>query len=756
MKALPKINPNQPITIDLETCDPELKVTGPGYITGVGFVAGIAIAADEGSWYIPIRHAEGENYDEKEVIEWLNEICSADTDKVMHNAQYDLGWLSYIGVQLHGRIFDTMLAAPLLDENRFSYELDSLGKSYCNEGKFEEALKMAVVEKFNNIKTHKTIIRLKENVPKKVQEYPAFIDAKKRTTQLYDLWPKDIQDKYDVFGFETDKRGHELFKVPTTRQADIKGLLWAIDPEEMGTYPIQDVDLTRKLYFIFKEQLKAEKLEVVSNLEFELLPSLLEMRIQGVRIDMETAVDLDKQYTDKLNQLQKSLDQKCGFPVDVNITDDLIKVCNKFNLKYKITDKGNPCFNAESVPKDEFGIFETVLLIRNYYKARDTYIRGYVFGGTYNGWLHGQYNQLKSDDGGTVTGRLSSSMPNMQNLPNPKSSQIGKDIRGLFLPDNEDELWLSMDYSGQEPKMMIHTVIAMDRWKRTMVAKNSDPDKEYFPGAKLAMDPKFSGRGADFHTAVATICMEIEFGLANKVPTEDELKAAAKEFRPKAKSIGLGVMYGSGDQKVADEMTKKGYPMTKDEAHEIRQNIYQGVPFLDALNKEVMRRAQHRGYIKTVLGRRGHFDLWECPCWDKEEKEKIGKDNLNFKSRQDAFAWYNENRDKYSTLKPPQRAYTYKALNKYIQGSSADQTKTAMLHLYKRNDLSLNTLDIFYRRIPNFAPPKFKTQVHDEINVSITKGEKAEWYQDVMEHCLPLLVEVVADPVVCTKWSEAK
>ena len=157
-----------------------------------------------------------------------------------------------------------------------------------------------------------------------------------------------------------------------------------------------------------------------------------------------------------------------------------------------------------------------------------------------------------------------------------------------------------------------------------------------------------------------------------------------------------------------------------------------------------------------MLGRRGRFDIWECSVYDEKVKRELGTSNFGFKSIEEARAWYRENKEKYPDLQPPQRAMTYKALNKYIQGSSADQTKTAMLHLYKRGDLSLNALDIFYRRIENFKPPKFKTQVHDEINVSLTRGEKATWYQEVMENCIPLEVEVVAEPAVCTKWSEAK
>lgn len=1070
-RSLPKINPNQPIAVDVETCDPELKISAPGFISKVGFVAGIAVATETESYYIPIHHAKGYNYDEKEVVDWLNEVLSADTDKIFHNSQYDMGWLNYIGVQLHGRVFDTMLAAPLLNENRFSYTLDSLGKIYCGEGKFEEALKMAVAEEFDGVRTRKAIIRLKEDAP--CMKYEPFFDAKKRTSQLYDLWPQEVKDRYEYCGFEVSKTGQKDYLVPHKRNEDIKALLWACDAESMGTYPIQDVELTFKLYKIFKKELEKENLTKLMELENELVAPLLETRLQGVRIDMPRSVELDQKYTAELDALQTKLNTLAGFEVDVNIDDDLIKICDKFNLKYARTEKGNPSFKAEVAPKDDMGIFETVLKIRNYLKARDTYIRGYIFGCTIDGWLHGQYNQLKSDEGGTITGRLSSSCiaegtpialpggykniediepgdqvycyredgtvtisevlnkfdkgikpcvelkwqssgngqtgslictpdhliktkregwvpagklkrydkmyhlkralqangryrlygancymeteeqcikreyfkadskmhihhidlnkennsldnlqiltheehcrlhgylrepdpspmlavprvhllgkdnpkylkvtkeeleklvrdakgvitkipmdfdtfkkhcadegfdykkvageyrneyiqlteeavlkalhenngsivkarkalgvgyinfrrfckqheisynhtvssvrpvgdrhvwdievrdhhnfiageicvhncPNMQNLPNPKSSQIGKDIRGLFLPDSEDEMWLSMDYSGQEPKMLVHTVIALDKAMRKI--GNGRADVEYVPGAKIAQTDEFRSRKADFHTAVAAICMKQECNLMHLNPTPEEFKKMVKDFRPKAKSIGLGVMYGSGDGKIAEEMTKKGFPMTKTEASDIRRNIYSGVPFLSYISDYLMKKAERRGYILTILKRRGRFDLWECPMYDKEKQKEIKYANFGFPSQEKALEWYNENRKKYD-IQAPKRASAYKALNKYIQGSSADQTKTAMLHLYKKGNLELNTLDIFYRRIPKYAPPKFKTQVHDELNLSITKGENVQQYQYIMEHCIPLEVEVVADPVVCTRWSEAK
>lgn len=333
---LPIIDKNQPIAIDLETCDPELKTLAPGYVSQVGFVAGIAIAVKEGAWYIPVGHTEGENYKLADVVKWLNDTLSADTDKIFHNAQYDLGWLKYIGVQVHGQIFDTMLAAALLDETRRQYSLDSIGMDYLGEGKNEVALEAAVKAKFGEARTHKTYIQLKENID---IDYKPFIDAKTRVSPFYELWPECVRERYTTHGYVVNSRGQELYKVPTKTAADIKGLLWAIDPEVMGSYPIQDVDLTYRLYKEFLPILKEENLMTVMNLENEVLPCLLEMREQGVKVDMKQAIKLDKKFTKELDAMQKELNVLAGKEIDVNVDSDLIYLCEKFNLEYARTPR---------------------------------------------------------------------------------------------------------------------------------------------------------------------------------------------------------------------------------------------------------------------------------------------------------------------------------------------------------------------------------------------------------------------------------
>ena len=132
------------IAIDLETCDPELIKHGPGWPTKRGKVIGIAIATASFKAYYPIAHDGGGNMDEKKIVKYVKSICDDETiEKIFHNAQYDIGWLWTLGIEVKGKVHDTMVAAALIDENRYSYTLNSIVHEYLGEFKNEQKLKEA-------------------------------------------------------------------------------------------------------------------------------------------------------------------------------------------------------------------------------------------------------------------------------------------------------------------------------------------------------------------------------------------------------------------------------------------------------------------------------------------------------------------------------------------------------------------------------------------------------------------------------------
>ena len=143
---LPNIFDAKVIAFDLETYDPELKSTGPGWTTKNGHIIGIAVAVEGWKGYYPIRHENGFNWDRKRVLNWFKKLMQTDAIKVAHNAIYDLGWLDAEGIEVKGPIVDTMIMAPIINENKFSYALNAVGKDMLNEYKNENLLKQAAIE----------------------------------------------------------------------------------------------------------------------------------------------------------------------------------------------------------------------------------------------------------------------------------------------------------------------------------------------------------------------------------------------------------------------------------------------------------------------------------------------------------------------------------------------------------------------------------------------------------------------------------
>ena len=137
---LPDLSSAKQIAIDVETRDPDLKMMGAGWATGNGEVVGYAVATENWSGYIPVGHKGGGNLDKRIVSKWLQKVFELPCDKIMHNAQYDAGWIKREGFTLNGRLIDTMLVGSLLDENRFSYSLNALAFDLLGKTKSEKDL----------------------------------------------------------------------------------------------------------------------------------------------------------------------------------------------------------------------------------------------------------------------------------------------------------------------------------------------------------------------------------------------------------------------------------------------------------------------------------------------------------------------------------------------------------------------------------------------------------------------------------------
>ena len=598
----PKFKDNERIAIDLETCDPHLLTSGPGWATNRGYVVGVGVATKDWKGYFPIRHAGGGNLDEAVVLRWLQKTLSVSSREVIfHNALYDVGWLRREGVDVKGKIFDTMFAAPIVDENRYSYSLDSLGQTYCGEKKDESLLQDAAL--------------------------------------AWGINPKS-----------------EMYKLHS---------------KYVGPYGEQDAALTLKLYEKLRMELREQNLEPIYEIECRLIPLLLEMRWRGVRVDEQKAEDVSKNLSLQEQKLHIEIKRKYGEDVNLWANASLQKVFDKNNLAYPRTEKGMPSFQRQWLESHEHELPQMIVRARKLNKARTTFIDKMISEHAVNGRIHAEAHPLRSDSGGTVSGRFSYSNPNLQQVP-ARDPEIGNLIRSLFIPE-EGCQWGVFDYSQQEPRLTVHYANTMG-----------------LIGAKDAVTA-YRDKNADFHQIVAD--------MAN-IP------------RKQAKNINLGLSYGMGKEKLIKELG-----LGDTEAQALLTKYHEKVPFIRGLQDQCARVALDRGYIKTLAGRRCHFDLWEHK-YDKTMPLPL-----------------EEARDKYGDVL--KRSYTYKALNRLIQGSAADMTKLAMLGLWEEGI------------VPHI-------QVHDEVDISIEDGEQAAKVSRIMENCVDLAVPLVVDTELGPNWGSTE
>jgi DNA polymerase I-like protein with 3'-5' exonuclease and polymerase domains len=606
-QTFPDLSQYETVSIDLETKDTNLLTLGPGWTRKDGYVIGVAVAAGESSWYFPVAHKSG-NMSKNIVYKWLQKLCNDEKiTKVFHNALYDLGWLRAEGIEVKGKIIDTMIAAPLLDENRKWYNLNSLARDYLGEFKDEKLLKSAA----------------------------------------------------DEFG------------------VDPKSGMWQLPPRYVGKYAEQDALITLKLWDNLRKKITQEECSSIFELEIDLLPVLFEMKTKGVRVDVEKANKTKKELTKLEKSLIDEIVKETGVTVEPWVATSVAKVFDAVGLPYSRTEKsGAPMFTKQFLANNTHPIAQKIIKIREINKANTTFVDT-ILEHSHNGRIHCDFHSLRSDGGGTVTGRFSSSNPNLQQIP-ARDPEIKKLIRGLFIPE-EGHKWGSFDYASQEPRWLVHycaTLTGVDR----------------HPQIDEVVDNYRKGL-ADFHQMVADMA-----GIKRK----------------EAKTVNLGIMYGMGKAKLANVMD-----IEVEEAEKLINTYNEKVPFLKSLSEKAMDRAASTGVIRTWLGRKCRFDMYEPVSYGFNKALPM----------KEAIKEYGEKGR-------VRRAFTYKALNRLIQGSSADQTKKAMVECYKEGLCPVLT-------------------VHDELCFNIENQKQADKIVEIMSTCIPgLKVPFDVDMALCDNWGE--
>ena len=403
-----------------------------------------------------------------------------------------------------------------------------------------------------------------------------------------------------------------------------------------------------------------------------MFPCLVDMRFKGVRVDTESAHKLKQQLSEQEKQLLQEVTKETGQECQIWAARSIAKVFDKLKLPYERTEKTQaPSFTKNFLSNHQHPLVKKIAKAREINKAHTTFIDT-IIRYEHKGRIHADINQIRSDQGGTVTGRFSYSNPNLQQIP-ARNKDLGPLIRSLFIPESGCE-WVCFDYSQQEPRLVVHYA-------------SLDQDTSVF-GVKEAYDDG----DADFHTIVAKMA---------DIP------------RSQAKVINLGLFYGMGKAKLQAELG-----VSKDKAEELFSIYHERVPFVKSLTRSVSNRAQQRGQIRTLLGRLCRFHLWE------PNQFGIHKALPFDQARQEYGAGI-------------KRAYTYKALNKLIQGSAADMTKKSMLELYKEGIVA-------------------HIQVHDELDISVEDDKKAKHIKEIMESAVDLEIPNKVDYEKGTNWGDIK
>lgn len=654
--AYPDLAGQGAISIDVETKDLFLREKGPGFVRGDAYIVGVAVGTQAGfRQYYPVAHEIGPNLPARHVFGWLNDqLRDNHQPKVGARLLYDLEALHYAGVRnIPGPFYDVQIADPLLDETHLQYSLEAISYRRLGEGKKQSVM----------------------------------LD-----------WLKK------AFGDETN----------------IKKNIYRAPASIVGPYAISDIDLPLRVFFESqKPDLELEGLWDLFIMESKLIPMLLAMRLRGVPVDTEHAEKLKSKLNEAGKNALNQIKHLSGVMPDIWSADSIARVFDSIGEKYprtpirtnKKTNKqtgGAPSFRKEWLASHHHPVAKLIVEARNMEKLETTFVQGYILDGHVKGRIYSQFHQLKGDEGGTISGRFSSSLPNLQNIP--VRTDEGQLIRSAFIAD-QDQKWWKYDWSQLEYRIIAHYASATN-----------------CTGIESVIEAYRTDPNTDYHQAVAELT-----GLPRK----------------SAKNLNFGLAYGQGIPLLCANLG-----VDREEGERIMKTYHERSPFMRELMELTSNRANVNGFIRTLLGRKRRFNVWE--------RTRRGEDNEYIsESHKGQFAyalsdeqlkrcrWTDDeindhdlrgsHNDKYiRALKSNgwRRAFLHKTLNALAQGTNADIMKKAMVDTWEAG--CWDVLGAPY------------LTVHDELDGAIETGnerheEALREVKHIMETVVTLRVPLRAD-----------
>jgi DNA polymerase-1 len=518
-----------------------------------------------------------------------------------------------------------------------------------------------------------------------------------------------LSEKYLGEGKETNILYEWIRAAYSPNEKALRAEIYRSPPRLVGPYGEADADLPLRILPLQLQELERQELTQIFRLECDLIPLLVRMRREGVTVDVAKAEIMKDELEKETIELYKRVEAEHGFKLESCSTADLVKLFNHLGLQIpakkasrkelqKNPDaKDKVSFEKEILNELEHPIGDLIVDIREHEKICGTFLQSYIIEKNVDGKVFPQFHPLKGDKNGTVVGRFASSDPNLQNIPS--RTKLGKKVRQIFTPDYGHAFWQKNDYSQIHYRILAHYAV-------------DDGDGT----AELLRQRYINDPATDYH-------MYVYEGVAPFMGWSLTDKAEIKDKRRPVKNMNFGLLYGQSESSLS---YKAG--MSRADGKTFSQFYHKAAPYVKPTMKLIGQEVQEFGFVRTILGRRIRFNLWE-----PQERGWRGE----------PLPYERAIREFGSNIK---RAYEYRGVNYKFQGSEPDIVKTGMLACYRSGVYD-------FTGVPRIT-------VHDETDHSVRDNspqmqEAFRFIQHTMQTAIPLRIPVKVDVSTGPNWGLA-